>query len=290
MRMFLCLLVLLGLVRSAARGDQTNQFMIGNEPVDGKIVNGKLVGDRVIAISNELYVIHTEITPIERPADGQKASVSEESDSGPCLRLLMSPGSGPTRFGGVKGLHGELYMADNWRTPAIARTNRVDILSSEDNSRIAVMVADNGPIYTSTNSGMTWATIDAPGKYEFRLSGDEPGDSYIAAGTIRHVPQNQPALILSTNWYAIGSAADGSKMILTKNMTEAAPALRIVRSDHGAIVSWPNAYTAFVLQMNDDLLSTNWTDVPATVKMVGAESQVYVPSPTNNAFFRLRSK
>jgi hypothetical protein len=44
------------------------------------------------------------------------------------------------------------------------------------------MVADNGPIYSSTNSGMTWLMINTPGKYEFFLTGDPIGGGFKAAG------------------------------------------------------------------------------------------------------------
>lgn len=108
MGMLLSLTVLFGSVYPTAGNNLSNQFMIGDEPVNGKFVNGKLVGDRLIAISNALYVVHTEVTPIEHPSDSQKASLSEQTDSGPCLHLLMSTASGPTHFGGVKGLHGKL--------------------------------------------------------------------------------------------------------------------------------------------------------------------------------------
>ena len=280
-----------GLVFSAAANDPTNQLMIGNEPVETTVTNGRIAGDRWMVISNELYLVHAELAPIEQPSDDPKVPVLEKSDSGPCLRLLISPGNGPGHFGGVKGLHGLMYMAGNWRTPAIASTNRVDILSSGDYTRIVVMIADNGPIYSSTNSGMTWTTLTAPGKYEFRLSGDEPGGGFIAAGTIRPSLQDQPVSRLApTNWYAIGSAADGSRIVLMESVAQSAPALKIMRSDNGALVSWPSMFTGFVLQANNDLSSTNWMDVPNPVRTVADENQIYVPPPVGNTFFRLRSK
>lgn len=124
--------------------------MIGDESVKSTVVDGRIVGDRIMAISNELYVIHAEWTPIGQSSGNPEASVPEEPNSGPCLHLLMSTGTGPAHFGG-----------------------------------------------------------------EFRLSGAEPGSALIAAGTIRPSLQNQPGVpLLLTNWYAIGSAADGSKMVL----------------------------------------------------------------------------
>ena len=244
-----------------------------------------------MVISNELYIIHAEAKPIVQPPENPGAPPAQEPSSGPCLRLLMRTGAGSGHFSGAKGLHGLLYMAGDWKTPAIAITNRVDILSSEDNSKIVVMIAENGPIYSSTNSGMTWLVVSAPGYYKFPLTGDERSGGYIAAGTIHPSPQQQTSQSLPpANWYAVGLANDGNKLVLTKNGAQGTPVLKIIRSNNGATVSWQNVFGDFVLQANVDLTSTNWTDVAFPVKAVADESQVCIPSPISNTFFRLRSK
>jgi hypothetical protein len=269
----------------------TNQLTIGGKAVASKVVDGKIVGDRWMVVSNELIRIHVEATPIPGPPDASKEDSSAKDDSEPSLRLLLSTGVGPIEFGHVKGLHGLIYMADDLRTPALAKTNKVDIFSSDDNARIVVMLVDNGPIYSSTNSGMTWVTINAPGNYEFPLTVETNGGGFKAAATIHPSSKNQTVTHLPPrNWYAFGSAPDGSGLILTKNASQAAPALNITRSSSGAVVSWPSAFTGFVLQASDGLSATNWVNVPNPVKTVGQENQVFVPSQAGNGFYRLRSK
>jgi hypothetical protein len=224
--------------------------------------------------------------------ENQLVNPSSKTNSGPRLRLLMHLGNGPTKFGSVKGLHGLIYMARDWRTPSLAQTNRVDILSSEDKTRIVVMVADNGPIYSSTNSGMTWTVINTPGKYEFPLTVDLNGGGFIAAATLYPSPENQTQTATNspaTNWYAVGSAPDGSKLVITEDPSQPAPVLSITHSGGGVVVSWPAAFTGFVLQENKDLSSMNWVDVTDPVKKVGEDNQVLVSSPADNNFYRLKS-
>jgi hypothetical protein len=100
----------------------------------------------------------------------------------------------------MKGLHGLMYMAGDLRTPALANTNLVDIYSSEAKTRIVVMVADNGPIYSSTNSGMTWEVINSPGEYRFPLYDDANGGGFIAAATIHPSRENQTHHVSHLDW------------------------------------------------------------------------------------------
>ncbi len=270
---------------------RTNQLMIGDKVVDGEVNDGKIVGNRYMVVSNEVIQVHVEVTPIPGPTEAPEQRPSSNPEFKPSLGLLLSTGVGSTTFGRVKGLHGLMYMAGDLRTPGLAKTTRVDICSSEDNARIVVMVAENGPIYSSTNSGMTWTVINTPGKYEFPLTVDSNGGGFIAAATIYPSLENQTvARSPATNWYAIGSAPDGSGLILTENISQAAPALSITHSSGGAVVSWPSAFTGFVLQANRDLSSTNWVDVPNPVKTVRQENQVFVSSSAVNTFYRLRSQ
>jgi hypothetical protein len=256
-----------------ARGQtlQTNQLMIGDEVVDARVIDGKLVGEKWMAVSNKLVRIYAELDP--------------DFPKRPSLRLFLSTPLVPSTVR-VKLFHGAMYMADDFKTPSLTATQTVDICSSEDNARIVIMVVDNGPIYSSTNSGMTWITTSAPGKYEFPVSG-----AFIAAATIRPSAENQ--MITSTpakNWYVVASAPDTSGLILTRDASQAAPALRITHSSGGVLLSWSTAVTGYVLQSSEDLSSTNWVDVPSPVNVSGQENQVLVSSQTGRTFYRLRSQ
>jgi len=193
--------------------------------------------------------------------------------------------------GGVSGLHGLLYMAGGLNTPHFTRTSRVDILSTEDKAVIVLMMRDNGPIYSSTNSGMSWTVINMPGTYEFPLTSDSDSDRYFAGATIHPSPENQGLTNLpSLNWYAVGSDPDGSKLVMTGGSSQPSPVLSIKYSGEMATVSWPSNFTGFILQQSGDLTATNWVDVTNAVNVVGNENQVTISPVAGNNFFRLKSQ
>jgi len=271
---------------AAAADLNTNQLMIGDEVVNSTVSNGVISGDRWVVISNTLVRFHAKVTPLD-----DSTSADSKNDSEPKLRLIFKFGDGPTKdrskiHGGINGLHGLLYMAKDLNTPNLTRTSRVDVLSTEDKAIIVIMVRDNGPIYSSTNSGMTWTVINMPGTYEFPLTSDSDSDSYFARTTLYHLPENQtPTNHLSSNWYAIGSASDGSKLVMTGNSS---PVLSIRHSSNTATLSWPTNFTGFIVQQNHDLTAANWADVTNSANVVGNENQVIISPVDNDNFYRLR--
>ena len=88
-------------------------------------------------------------------------------------------------------------------------TNYVSIFSNPDRSELIAAV-DHGPIYTSTNSGMAWKPITAPGLYTFPLCTAPDGSGFYA-----RVPIDQPhaaqdvtarAKAPAGDWYAVASS------------------------------------------------------------------------------------
>lgn len=285
---FLMLLFFSRALLAAGADLKTNQLMIGNTMVNSTVSNGTIVGDRWMVISNTLIRIHAEVKPLDGPP-----SVNHKDDSNPALHLMLHLGHGPTKdrstvHGRVNGLHGLLYMAKGLNAPNLAQTSRVDVLSTEDKAIIVIMVRDNGPIYSSTNSGMAWNVINTPGTYEFPLTSDSDGDCYFAQGTIYPSPGNQALTDMqTTNWYAIISAPDGSKLAVTGNSS---PVLSIKYSGNSAALSWSTNFTGFSVQQNSDLTGANWTDVTNAANVVGDENQVIISPANGNNFYRLRSR
>lgn len=268
---------------------RTNQLMIGDTAVESVETNGTISGDKWIVVSNTLIQVHVEATPLDGPTNAP-GDLAIKNESKPCLQLMMATGDGPTKPGGVKGLHGLVYMASDWRTPSLGRTNRIDILSTEDKTKIVVMVRDNGPIYSSTNSGMTWTIINTTGTYEFPLTSGPEGGGFYAKTTIYPSSTTQPlANSTATNWYAVGLAPDGSKMVVTGGSSQETPVLSITQSSNITFVSWPVVFKEFHLQKNNSLTSTNWIDVTNSVVVVGEENQVTIPGISNSVFYRLKS-
>ena len=54
------------------------------------------------------------------------------------------------------------------------------------------------------------------------------------------------------------------------------------------VITWPAPSTGFVLQQNNDLKTTLWGNVTATVTVVNGQNQVIVSPPIGNAFYRLK--
>jgi hypothetical protein len=212
---------------------------------------------------------------------------------------------------GITGLHGFLYMAPDLGIPGIAQTNRVDVAASSDRTKIVVTLVDIGQIYSSTNSGMTWTLFTAPGKYDFPLTsgpdgmglsfqvtiypsaedlmiGNLPAPSYATGGP--PATNSQPKKLVPHNWYAVASAPDGRKLVITDSVSNEAPVLSIVHSSDGLVVSWPSAFKGFILQASADISTTNWDDVADAVTIAGENNQVLVSPAVANKFFRLRSQ
>jgi len=113
----------------------------------------------------------------------------------------------------------------------------------------------------------------------------------LAKATILSSPDNQTTTNSSlSNWYAVGSAPNGSKLVLTGDVSRPAPALTIAPPRGGMVISWPAEFTGYVLQENNDFTSTNWADVTNSVTVVGEKNQVFISSPAGNNFYRLRSQ
>jgi hypothetical protein len=177
--------------------------------------------------------------------------------------------------------------------PQMTSTNEVSIFSNRDRSELFVAV-DHGPIYSSTNSGMTWKTITDPGLHKFPLSTTPDG-----GGSYAHVPidrpRSSPSVVAGTNapipdWYAVASSSDGSKVVVTASSSQPAPILNIRYSSRGATIAWPAHFTDFVLEHKSDLSGESWTIVTNPAQVVDGENRVVVPPSIGNDFFRLRGR
>jgi hypothetical protein len=274
-----------------AKGDdlRTNQLLIGGEKVESKIVDGKMVGDKWLATSNGFGQLHVEVTPLQGPVAVPGTNAFSNGYQ-PRLQVMLGEGHGVSKSGGVKGMSGLMYMARDWKKPDLAQTNHVEILSTEDNENIVVMVQDNGPIYSSTNSGMTWTVINTPGKYDFPLTSQPDGAGFYGETTLYPSPDNQKTgAATPTNWYALGSGPDGISLVLSADASQPSPALSITYANGGMVISWPSALAGFALQVNRDFTTSNWVQVTNAVNKVGEENQVLVSSPAPNNFYRLKS-
>lgn len=176
-------------------------------------------------------------------------------------------------------------LSDEWIT----------VFKSEDGVRL-VAVHDCGIVVVSENTGSTWKVMN-PGNYEFTLATTAQGSTLVAVvshGETSLVNINAPRMIAPTisqmitqNWYAAVSAADGSQLVLTGGPSQSAPALSISSSSGSVIITWPAAFTNLILQRNRDLGTMNWVNVTNRVELNGTQNQVVLPMLHSRDFFRL---
>jgi hypothetical protein len=125
-----------------------------------------------------------------------------------------------------------------------------------------VVVAQNGLIYTSVDSGANRVSNNAPSLY----------------------------------WKSVASSADGSKLMavaydggIWTSQSTPAPQMNIMPTNGNLALSWIVPSTNFVIQQSPDLSS--WTDMtnPPVLDLTSLQNEVIL-SPTNSSgFYRLKT-
>ena len=239
------------------------------------------------------------------PPDYNRSSGAEWDDHGygldltaPAKLMFQTPKNKQIGVKFTTGYYrGPIYNVPSARAPfalfGAKSTNNVSIFSNRNRSELVVAV-DHGPIYTSTNSGMTWKIITAPGLHKFPLSTAPDGTGLYAWVPIN--PSNLPPVISShtnaqiADWYAVASSPDGSKLVVSASLSQPAPTLNIRYSNTGVTIAWPAQFTNFTLEHITGLSEENWATVTNAVQVVDNENRVIVPPTIGNHFFRLRSR
>jgi len=162
-------------------------------------------------------------------------SIASSADGMKLVALAVGPGPGGTT----------IYTSTNagvdWVSNSVPNSNLTAVASSADGNKLVAVVgatlttkpgpgpATNGPIFTSTNSGVTWQQSGAPNETWSCIASSANGTT-LAAGTIGLNSQGYPApgyLCVSTNagatwlqtsaptneWASIACSANGSKLI-----------------------------------------------------------------------------
>jgi len=204
-----------------------------------------------------------------------------------------------------------------------------DVTCSADGTKMAAG-SSGGTIFRSMDSGNTWTTNAGPNYslYWMFLGCSADGSTLVIDGIAASPAGGYPAgvIFLSSDsgaswvqapdqglvpadWSGIAISADGCKLvgavtafssysvsaspggIFTLQFTPS-PALSIVPSDGGLVLSWTVPSVNFGLQQNPDLAATNWTDVPGTPALdyPTLRSQVTLSAPPGPMFYRLISR
>ncbi len=184
----------------------------------------------------------------------------------------------------------------------------LSIASSADGTRLAAGSL-NGPIYTSTNAGATWAAT-GPLFYEWTSIASSADGSRLVAGS------ENGQIFISTNaggswiltgapvadWVSVASSSDGSKMVAVSGYQQiytlqtvppvivppAQVSLAISFSaTTGITISWPSSAAGVVLQQTSSLSGKNWTPVGQTPVDNGVTKQVVITPGAGMVFYRL---
>jgi photosystem II stability/assembly factor-like uncharacterized protein len=124
-------------------------------------------------------------------------------------------------------LHAHAQLWAGWTPSNIQGTNNWSALAaSADGTKLVAASYDDpsfnpGSIYTSTNSGTTWALTSAPSNFWYGVASSTNGDRLAAAvdgGGIYTSTDAGTTWVQATNapygvWYAIASSWDGNKLV-----------------------------------------------------------------------------
>jgi hypothetical protein len=168
-----------------------------------------------------------------------------------------------------------------------------------------------GRIFTSADAGATWAPSSAPRLQWFNVASSADGTRLFAVTSTTIYSSTNSGNTWTTNnapatndWYCIATSADGGRSAASgsfsasvsgrifTSQTKLPPRLTIASAQDTLNLSWIIPSQDFGLQQKADLAGTNWTDadLAPVVNFSNLHHEVIInPRPTTNVFFRLRS-
>lgn len=196
----------------------------------------------------------------------------------------------------------------SWSPGDVPAKNLSAAVSSTDGSKLVAAAYETSEVFISTNGGTNWtATIPRPNISWTCLAADTTGSKLFVGGCCSgpiYSSTNSGATwtsndVTRANWQSIAASADGSKVvavafgggIYTSHSTPA-PFLTVERSGSQAIISWLVPSREFMLEINSDLSTTNWTEMPIlpTLNTTNLCYEVTVSPLLGSRFYRLRQQ
>jgi hypothetical protein len=162
-----------------------------------------------------------------------------------------------------------------------------------------------GPVYFSTNCGLTWVTASVPNDYWTSVSCSADGTRMAAvaeAGVYLSTDSGATWKLSGgrTGWVsALASSADGCALVMAAQgagvytyKATPAPVIRIIPSGDNIVLSWVIPSMPFSLQESDVLDSGKWSDVSGrpTLDFSNLRNEVTLPAPAGPKFYRLRAQ
>jgi hypothetical protein len=184
----------------------------------------------------------------------------------------------------------------------------VAIASSLDGGKL--VAASTTAIYTSTNSGIAWATNRLPAMNWSGVASAADGQKLVA------VANGASGIFTSTNggttwisnsvpqnvWWSVASSADGNRLVavvlpdqgtnggIYTAYVASSPRLTIARQPPASVeVSWMVPSTNFTLQQSQNLSAwVNVTNSPG-LNLTNLQDQIALPLTMSNVFYRLKT-
>jgi hypothetical protein len=184
------------------------------------------------------------------------------------MRSAAASADGTKLFAmGDAGVWGSTNGGASWFKGTHSPTSSFGSIASSADGTHAILARRGNPaaLFLSTNSGVSWATANAPSNY----------------------------------WNSVASSADGNMLAATVSgggiwigRTGAAPQLNVGFSGSNCMLSWTVASTNLVLQQSADLLGDNWvtlTDLPS-LNLTNLQEQLTITPTNGSGFFRLMAQ
>jgi hypothetical protein len=212
----------------------------------------------------------------------------------------------------VGGIFASTNAGLAWRqtsAPLDTSTGWNSLTSSADGMKLAATIGFTdwptgpGPIYASSDGGYTWEPTRSPVSPWHSIACSSDGIKLVAtAGGAILTSTNLGAAWATNNvpssiWSSVASSADGALLVAVVNgggiwtsRATPAPLLSITPSDGNVVVCWTAPSLDFVLQVNSDSSTTNWTDVKniPTLNFTNLQYQVVDPATNGSRFYRLK--
>jgi hypothetical protein len=180
-------------------------------------------------------------------------------------------------------LGGGIYTSTNSGTNWMQQTNAPieywnAIASCADGTKLVAAanpsgfgITTPGPIYTSSDSGVTWVSNNVPGEFWMAVASSADGSSLVACSS---------AGTTTTNGY---TALD---QIVTSTPH---PWLTPVLVQTNVVITWPWPMAGYQLQQIPDLSTTHWTDVTNAPVATNLHYQVMVSPMAGEGYYRLKN-
>jgi len=164
----------------------------------------------------------------------------------------------------------------------------------------------DGLIYSSTNSGVSWFTNNAPSEEWSSVASSADGSKLVAVANNGPIYSStnsgvswQTNNVPSEDWISVASSADGDKLVALVNgggiytfQSVPTPKLNLTTPNSNLAFSWLVPSMNFILQQNSDFSTTNWvtlTNTP-TLNFTNLQNQLIMSPSNSSGYFRLISQ